>query len=384
MHFLKRSQNYLLACIFLIMAAISSAGCSTPSENAAEATTTPTAALPVMEIRVDSATTYKDYTASLEGKVNIEIRSQVDGYLKEIMVDEGAYVKSSQPLFRIDDKVYREQLNTMMANLHVAEANMATAQIEVDKLTPLVKNNVISDIQLKSAQSSFNAARASVEQARAAVSSARINLNFTLIKAPVNGFIGRIPKRLGGLVSRGDVQGLTTLSDINEIFAYFTLSESGFLRLSQQQKNGSMQDMVNRLGPVSLVLANGELYAHKGKINLVNGQFDKTTGSITLRASFPNPDKLLRSGNTGKVRMEEHFDSVIMVPIAATMDQQDKTFVYLVGDSDLVRRQSIIVSGKADTRYIVEHGLKAGDRIVTAGMGTLAEGTKITSPVPGK
>jgi len=346
---------------------------------------TPTASLPVMEIVADSATTYKDYTASLEGKINIEIRAQVDGYLKEILVDEGAYVKAGQPLFRIDENVYREQLNTAIANLHVAEANMNSAQIEIDKLTPLVKNNVISDIQLKTAQSSFNASKASVEQAKAAVSSAKINLNFTLIKAPVNGFIGRIPKRLGGLVSRGDMQGLTSLSDIDQIYAYFTLSESGFLTLSQQgTSTTSMKDIVSKLRPVTLILANGVPYNHKGKIDLVNGQFDKSTGSITLRATFPNPDKLLRSGNTGKLRMEEHMDSVLLVPISATIDQQDKIFVYLLGDSNLVKRQTITVAGKADTRYIVTEGLKQGDRIVTAGMGTLTEGTKITPQAPGK
>ena len=262
---------------------------------------------------------------------------------------------------------------------------MNSAQIEIDKLTPLVKNNVISDIQLKTAQSSFNASKASVEQAKAAVSSAKINLNFTLIKAPVNGFIGRIPKRLGGLVSRGDMQGLTSLSDIDQIYAYFTLSESGFLTLSQQgTSTTSMKDIVSKLRPVTLILANGVPYNHKGKIDLVNGQFDKSTGSITLRATFPNPDKLLRSGNTGKLRMEEHMDSVLLVPISATIDQQDKIFVYLLGDSNLVKRQTITVAGKADTRYIVTEGLKQGDRIVTAGMGTLTEGTKITPQAPGK
>jgi membrane fusion protein (multidrug efflux system) len=338
---------------------------------------TPTASLPVVTITKDSATTFRDYSAAIEGKINIDIRSQVDGYITGILVDEGAYVTAGQPLFRIDDKVYREQLNTALANLHVAEANMNTAQIEVDKLTPLVKNNVISDIQLRSAQSSYNAAKAQAEQARTAVSSARINLDFTNIKAPVSGYIGRIPKRLGGMVSRGDMQGITTLSNIDQIYAYFTLSEAGFLNLSEQRKGASLQDMINKLRPVTLVLANGARYSYPGKIDLVNGQFDKSTGSITLRATFPNPEKLLRSGITGKIRMEEFMDSVLMVPISATLDQQDKIFVYVLGDSDIVKRQSIIIQGKADTRYVVKDGIKPGDRIVTAGIENLAEGTKI-------
>jgi len=341
---------------------------------------TPTASLPVITITRDSATTFKDYTASIEGKINIDIRSQVDGYITGILVDEGAYVTAGQPLFRIDDKVYREQLNTALANLHVAEANMNTAQIEVDKLTPLVKNNVISDIQLKTAQSSYNAAKAQAEQARTAVASARINLDFTHIKAPVSGYIGRIPKRLGGMVSRADMQGITTLSNIDQVYAYFTLSEAGFLNLSEQRKGSSLQETINKLRPVTLVLANGASYPHPGKIDLVNGQFDKSTGSISVRATFPNPEKILRSGITGKVRMEEFMDSVLMVPISATMDQQDKIFVYVLGDSDIVKRQSIIIQGKADTRYIVKDGIKSGDRIVTAGIENLAEGTKIIPP----
>jgi len=271
-------------------------------------------------------------------------------------------------------------LNTALANLHVAEANMNTAQIEVDKLTPLVKNNVISDIQLKSAQSAYNAAKAQAEQARTAVSSARINLDFTNIKAPVSGYIGRIPKRLGGMVSRADMQGITTLSNIDQVYAYFTLSEAGFLNLSEQRKGSSLQETINKLRPVTLVLANGASYPHPGKIDLVNGQFDRSTGSISVRATFPNPEKILRSGITGKVRMEEFMDSVLMVPISATLDQQDKIFVYVLGDSDIVKRQSIIIQGKADTRYIVKDGIKSGDRIVTAGIENLAEGTKIIPP----
>ncbi len=375
---IRTSFFFLLPAFFVVIIH----GCSSSPDTTRQADTK-TATLPVLTITTDSATTYKDYTASIEGKINIDIRAQVDGYLTGILVDEGAYVSAGQLLFRIDDKVYREQLNTALANLHVAEANMNTAQIEIDKLTPLVKNNVISDIQLRSAQSSFNASRALVEQAGAAVSSARINLNFTLIKAPVSGYIGRIPKRIGVMVSRSDMQGLTTLSNIDQVYAYFTLSESGFLNLSQQRQGLSMQENINKQRPVALILANGMTYPHPGKIDLVNGQFDKTTGSITLRATFPNPDKLLRSGITGKVRMEEHLDAVLMVPIAATLDQQDKIFVYVLGDSDIVKRQSITILGKVDTRYIVKEGIKPGDRIIIAGIESLAEGTRII-PTSGK
>jgi membrane fusion protein (multidrug efflux system) len=375
----KLFRRDLFGYVFLLSLAIYQAAC-TPAPSTNEQPSVPTAALPVVRIGMDSVSTYRDYTAALEGRTNVDIRAQVDGYLKEILVDEGAFVQTGQPLFKIDDKVYREQLNTAIADLHLAEARMNSAQIEIDKLTPLVKNNVISPIQLQSATASFHAASASVEQARAAVTSARINLDFTLVRAPVNGFIGRIPKRIGGLVSRADMQALTTLSDIQEIRAYFNLSESGFLSLNRQAQGQPMQEMIRHLRPVTLVLANGEPYPYPGKIDLVNGQFDRTTGSISVRATFPNPGKLLRSGITGMVRMEEHLDSAVLVPISATLDQQDKTFVYLVGDSDIVKRQAITVSGKSGTNYIIREGIRAGDRIVTAGIENLAEGTRITAP----
>ena len=368
-----RSTNLLSS--ILLVAAIGQ-GCDS-SEAKNENTQVQTPAVPVLTLQIDSATTYKEYTASLEGKINVEIRAQVDGYLNKIFIDEGSYVQAGQSLFKIDDHTYQEQLNTATASLHAAEANMNNAQIEVDKLTPLVKNNVISDIQLKTAQSSVNAMQASVELAKASIASARINLNFTLIKAPVNGYIGRIPKRIGNLVSKNDQQGLTMLSDIDQVYAYFSMSEAEFLHFNQLVPGNSLEQKIHQLPPLSLVMADGIVYPHKGKLDLVNGQFDKSTGAITLRATFPNPQKILRSGNTGKIRMEEKQSSILLVPISATIDQQEKTFVYILGENNKMKRQAIIVTGKSGNNYIVKEGLKPGDRIVTAGFETLTEGSVI-------
>ncbi|MBS1598244.1 MAG: efflux RND transporter periplasmic adaptor subunit [Bacteroidetes bacterium] len=368
--------TFEILLLFLPAAIIQSCHSSeTKTEQPQHLTQTPE--LPVITIRNDSAVTYKEYTASLEGKVNVEIRAQVDGYLNKIFVDEGSYVKTGQSLFKIDDHTYLEQLNTALANLHAAEATMNNAQIEVDKLTPLVKNNVISEIQLKTAQTNYNGAKASVELAKAAIASARINVDFTLIKAPVNGYIGRIPKRIGNLVSKNDQTGLTTLSDIDQVYAYFSMSESEFLRFHEQSPGISLEKTIDQLPALSLVMADGLVYQHKGKLDLVNGQFDKSTGAITLRATFPNPEKLLRSGNTGKIRMEEHQSSVILVPISATIDQQEKTFVYVLGDSNKVKRKAINISGKSGNNYIVKDGVSVGDKIVTEGFETLNEGSAI-------
>jgi len=161
----------------------------------------------------------KEFNASLEGTKNIDIRSQVDGYLEKIYVDEGAFVKKGQPLFRLDARPFTEQLNNAKASVLAAKANLSNAEINVSKLEPLVKNNVVSDVQLKTAQAAYDAAKANVAQAEAQVSNAQINEGYTLISAPVDGYIGRIPSKIGSLVVRNDAQALTVLSEIKEVYA---------------------------------------------------------------------------------------------------------------------------------------------------------------------
>jgi membrane fusion protein, multidrug efflux system len=363
----------ILGIMFSCCGSSSAGGENLPAERTAPATPS----LPVMEIKQDSTITYKDYTAFLEGRINVEIRAQVDGYLAKIFVDEGSYVHAGDPLFKIEDHIYQEQLNAATAGLHAAEATMQTAQIEIDKLTPLVEHNVISEIQLKTAKSNYEVAKASVEQSKDAVSSARINLNFTMIKAPVNGYIGRIPKRIGNLVTKSDAQGLTNLTDIDQVYAYFSMSEPEFLQLNLQNPGKTVEEKIKGLPPVSLVLANENVYDHLGRVDLVNGQFERTSGAIALRATFPNPEKMLRSGNTGKVRMQQRWSDIFLIPMAATLDQQDKTFIYILGDSNKVRRQNINIEGKAGTYYIIRAGIDPGAKIVTEGLGNLTDGQTI-------
>jgi len=336
----------------------------------------------VVTINTATAITETDYAASLEGKVNVEIRPQVDGHLETVFVDEGAYVQAGQSLFKINELPYREQYNSAKASLHAAEAAVAHAQLEIDKLTPLVHSKVMSDIQLKTLNNAHRLALANVEQARAAVAAAQINLGYTLIKAPVSGFIGRLPKKQGSLVSRSDVQALTQLSDVQDVYAYFSLSEADFIRFKAQYNGNTMTDKLNNLPPVSLVLADNSVYPVAGKINMVDGQFDKNTGAITLRATFPNKDGLLRSGNTGKVRLSLPHTDAIMVPASATIEIQDKVFVYAVGDSNKVSKHPITLIGKSGTDYLVKDGIKAGDRIVFSGLDHLQEGLIVQPEKP--
>lgn len=378
-----KSQGFILiAALFAVTAEL---GCGNSSaKNSAQGDgAPPPPQLPVLQIEKASATTYQTFPASLQGKINVEVRAQVDGYLKKMYVDEGAYVKAGQPLFKIDDAPYAEALNNARASLQSAEANAERTKVEADRLVPLVQNNVISDVQLKTAQANYAAAQASVAQMRAMVNTAAINVGYTLIKAPVSGYIGKLPFKTGALVTKSQMEPLTMLSDISEMYAYFSLSEPDFIAFKNKYAGNTLEEKLKSVPPVELVLADDSVYEQKGKIELVEGQFDETTGAINFRATFPNASRLLRSGNTGKIRMPQMFDSVLVVPQDATFEIQDKTFVYTVGDSNKIITKPITISGRTTSYYYVSNGVKAGDKIVlssqsTMMMGGLRDGMPIT------
>ncbi|QNK65031.1 efflux RND transporter periplasmic adaptor subunit [Pedobacter sp. PAMC26386] len=362
-------------------------GCHSGEGNAGAQQASPPPTIPVITLTKSIATTTKDYTGTLEGKTNVEIRPQVDGYLDKVFIDEGAFVQAGQILFKINDQPYQQQLNNAVAVMHAAEAALSNTQLEVDKVIPLVKSNVVSPIQLKTAQAAHNVAKANLEQAKSAVASAKINLAFTSIKAPVSGYIGRIPRRLGNLVGKNDQQSLTTLSDVHEIYAYFSIGESDFIDFKAQYPGKTLTEKLKQIPEVSLLLADNTIYTHKGHISMVDGQFDKNTGSIMLRATFPNADGLLRAGNTGKIRIDQVHESSLMIPQASTMELQNKVFVYKLADSNKLSKVMIDIAGKNGPDYIVKTGLKPGDRIVLTGVDHLQEGMVInpgSATVPAK
>jgi membrane fusion protein (multidrug efflux system) len=333
--------------------------------------------LPVVSVITSPVTTYKEFTASLEGKVNVEVRPQVAGYLDKIYVDEGAYVKQGQPLFKINDHIYNEQLTSAKSSLLAAQANMQKAQIEVDRLTPLVENNVIADVQLKTAKSAYEAAKASAEQAKAIVGNAQINVGYTLITAPANGYIGRIPYKVGSLVGSGEAQPLTVLSDVSEMYAYFSLSEPDFIAFKNQFAGNTIEEKLKQVPAAELVLADNSVFGEKGKVGIVEGQFDKGTGAISFRATFNNPGGILRTGNTGRIRIPRLYNDALMVPQNATFDIQDKVFVFVLTDSNKVQSKPIGITGKTASYYLVDKGIKAGEKIVYSGLGNLKDGMPI-------
>jgi len=362
----------ILAALCAMPFAVSGCGDKDGADGASQAM-----ALAALKLHTGSAVVVQEYPARIEGTENVEIRPQVDGILEKIYVDEGSLVKTGQQLFRIDSRLYREQFNQAVAAQHAAEAAAAIARIEVDKLTPLVQNNVVSDIQLKAAKASLQAAKANVEQARAAAQSARINLGYTVIIAPTGGYIGTIPFRTGSLISRGDGKPLTLLSDVRQVYGYFSMSEADFMQFRRQYAGATIEEKIRSVPPVTLLLADGSAYGKKGVLEMVGGQFDESTAAIALRAVFPNENGLLRTGNTGRIRLESRLEGVLLVPQAATVEMQDKVFVFRLDKKGLVRRTAFTVSGKSGDSYIAGPELKSGDVIVTSGLGRLRDGMAV-------
>ena len=371
-------RKYLVFSVLLAAAAIYMTGCNQAQGTQAAP---PPQSLPVLPITSASATTYQEFSTAVEGKVNVEIRPQVSGYLDKIFVEEGAYVSQGQPLFKINDRPYDAQVHNSTANVEAAKANEEKAAIEVNRLQPLVANHVISDVQLKSAQAAYDAAKAAVAQAEAEGNNAGINLGYTLVKAPVSGYIGRIPFKVGALVGKGETQPLTVVSDINEVYAYFGMSENDFLKFTEQVPGKTINEKIKALPPVELELADKSIYASKGKVELMEGQFDRNIGAITFRATFPNADRLLRSGITGKIRIPEINSGLLPVPQTSTYEIQDRVFVFIVGDSNKVVGKQLHIVRKTTDYYLVDKGVQPGDKIVFAGMDRLTDGAVISPEV---
>lgn len=360
----------LITSIILLQNCTKAAEGSTPS-------TPPAPELPIYTVITSPATIYQEFPTSLEGKSNVEIRSQVDGYLDKIYVEEGAYVRAGQPLFKIDSRSYGEQMNMATANLQVANANIQKAKVEVDRLEPLVAAKVVSDVQLRTAKANYAAAMANASQAKAAVGNAKINVGFTTVIAPVSGYIGRIPYKKGSLISRTDPSPLTLLSDISEIYAYFSLSELDFIAFQNKYPGATLEEKLKNMPMIELAIADNSIYPEKGKMTMVDGQFDKTTGAISVRAAFPNPNGILRTGNTGRIRMPQLLSNALIIPQESTFEIQDKTYVYVLGKDQKVTSKPVKISGKTDSYYFISEGLSVGDKIVFTGIGALKDGVSI-------
>lgn len=333
---------------------------------------------PVITIATRSTTLFSEYPATVQGQQNIEIRPKIDGYIERIYVDEGSTVRRGQPLFHISAPQYEQEVRTAQANIKIAQADVNAAQMQVEKVRPLVEKNIISKYELESARFTLQAKQAALAQARATLANARINLGYTTITSPVNGVIGVIPHKIGSLVASSTPEPLTTVSNIGNIYAYFSINEKQALEFSKNTKGANMKERLATIPPVSLILSNGTEFPQKGRIETASGLINTETGSISVRATFPNPGNVVRSGSSGIVRIPRTVDAAILVPQKATYELQGKKFVYIVESTGTVRSAEITVMQTGNGQYfVVEQGVNPGDKIVLEGVATLKEGAPI-------
>ncbi|MBU3856780.1 MULTISPECIES: efflux RND transporter periplasmic adaptor subunit [Bacteroides] len=330
-----------------------------------------------MTMTAESRTLNQNYTAVITGRQCVEIRPQVSGTITEVCIEEGAKVTKGQTLFIIDQVPYKAALQTAVANVKSAEAAVATARMTASSKEELFNEHVVSAFDLQTARNQLLEAEAALEQAQAAEISARNDLSYTEVKSPVNGVASMIPYRVGALVDASITTPLATVSDDGEMYVYFSMTENQVLSLIRE--NGTLEEAMKQMPEVELRLSDGLMYAHKGKIDAMSGTIDTGTGSVSLRATFPNPERMLRNGGSGTVVFPYQMDNVLVVPQEATYEIQDKIFVYRVTDGKATSTPVTVFPVDNGKEYIIEQGLKAGDVIVAEGAGLLQEGTLIES-----
>ncbi len=323
--------------------------------------------LAVLTVSEGNSVMNNSFPTTLEGENDVEIRPQIQGFLTKVCVEEGQRVGKGQTLFIIDQVSLQAAVEAAQASVAVAQANVNTAQTNMNNNKMLLDKNIISQPAYQTSVDQYNSAKASYSQAMANLTSARKNLSYAVVKAPESGVVGSIDYREGSLVTPQSL--LTVLSNNSDMRATISLNEKDLLAMTDNGKR-SLNEAIKLMPAVSLVLANGEEYAHKGKIISISGVIDPSTGSATAKAIFPNPDGMLHSGNTGQVLMPQARNNIMLVPQKATFEMQDMKFVYVVNDSNKVKSRNIQVADENDGQnYIVVAGLEPGEVIVTEGVG---------------
>ncbi|MGN1263803.1 MAG: efflux RND transporter periplasmic adaptor subunit [Prevotella sp.] len=328
-----------------------------------------------MTVRPVSKTLYANYTAVIKGRQNVEVRPQVSGTITRICIEEGAAVRKGQLLFVIDQVPYRAALDNAIANVKSAEAKLATARLNYKSKNELHKEKVVSDYDLTTASNALLEAQAALEQAEAQEREARNNLSYTEVKSPVDGVTSMIPYRVGALVNSSISTPLVTVSDDSEVYAYFSMTENHILDLLQ--KDTSMTNIIGKMPSVELQLSNGTRYGHKGRIDAISGTVDTQTGSVSVRAVYPNHEGLLRNGGSGLVILPLTRENCIVIPQTATYELQNKVFVYKVVDGKTVSVPVSVYEVSDGKEYIVESGLADGDVIIAEGAGLLKDGVEV-------
>lgn len=351
-------QNLLILSLVLIL---SSCGKEKPQQKAPQL-----GSFPVFTVDNQTITSYNSFPTRIAGEVNSDVRPKVSGYIKNVLVDEGEVVKQGQLLFQLETAALSQ-------DAEASKANVNAAQVEVDKLKPLVEKNIISNVQLETA-------KARLAQAKSSYNGVTANINYANVKSPVDGVVGSINFRKGALVSAQDPMPMTNVSSIGNVFAYFSMNEKQFIEFMAAAKGESYQDKISKFPKVKLKLANDAFYEEEGTIETITGDINQQTGTITFRAKFTNAAGLLRNGSSGTVLVPKQYKDALVVPAESTFEKQGKYFVYGVqGDSLVIK--PITVKATANRLYIVDNGIQVGETILAKGINKVGPGTKI-KPMP--
>ncbi|KIA84972.1 secretion protein HlyD [Kaistella solincola] len=367
-------------------------------------------AVSTVQVETRNVVGYSTFPAKIEGRVNNDVRAKMQGYITQVLVDEGQFVRKGQPLFRLETNSLNQSANAARAGVGAARSSVAAsdanvkaaqsavnaAQVEVNKLKPLVEKNIISSVQLQTAQANLAKAQAQVsqaiasrQQASAGVAQAQANfqgvqanIDYSVIRAPISGTVGKINFRTGSLVGPGDPMPISTVSDTSELYAYFSMNEKEYLDFLKNAEGATVPEKIKNMPPVELILANGDVYAEKGYIKAITGQIDPSTGSIQFRVSFPNPNKLLSNGNSGTIKIPVAYDNALVLPESATYEQQGLVYIYKV-NQDTAKSNVISIIDRVNNMVIIKEGAKKGEVVVAEGVGTIKSGSPV-KPQPKK
>lgn len=316
-----------------------------------------------IEVPARTVTAQTAYPTSVEGVVNSAVRPKVSGYVTDVEVDEGQAVKAGQVLFRLETEALSE-------DAQAAQANVNAAEVEVNRLKPLVEKGIISEVQLQTAE-------ARLAQAKANYQSISANIGYATVKSPITGYVGSINHREGSLVSPSDPTPLTTVSQVDQVFAFFSMNERDYIDFLKSTPGKSIEDKLGNFPPVKLRLINGDVYEHTGQIETVTGQVDPQTGTVSFRARFPNPDRILSQGSSGQVLVPKTYEDVPVIPESATIDRQGRIFVYGVKGDSVVVSRSIRVRDRVNNLIVAGDGVSRGDVIVAQGVQNLRDNAPV-------
>lgn len=353
-------QTFLIITLFGMLAFVS---CNKSTDQAAQVQQVPIA-LKALKIIEQPTQVNQEYPAKIEGLKNIEIRPKANGFIKEIYVDEGQVVKKGQLLFKLETDVLTQDASA-------AKATVESAQVEVNRLTPLVEKGIVGNVLLETA-------KAKLAQAKATYNSINANINYANVVAPTDGVIGSLPYKAGALVSSTITPPLTTISDTKQVRAYFNLNEKQMIAFAKNVAGATTAEKIKNAPAVQLKLVDNTIFSESGKIAAIDGLIDATTGTTRLRADFNNPQAILRSGSSGTILLPISYENAIVIPQNAVLDLQGKNLVYVVDENGNAQSRVVEIINQTEREYIIGSGVQAGDVIITEGLAKVKDGQPVT------